>query len=251
MHFAVLAAGQGSRLSSGVAGVPKPLATVGGDAIVKHLLDAFAGRDCTSASIVTNAEQPQVAEFIRSIAGNYPFPVRVAERCTDSPLQTLCELLDLVPAGRVTVTTVDTYFATEAMRGFCDAFNADVMALLGVTSTIDDESPLYIETDANMRVRTVGTEHSSLVSAGVYGLSEAARKLASECYARGCRRLREFQTLLVESQAPVIAYDMGEVYDIDRPQDLSAARAFHDRTTKPCRYMGCYNDRSSNKKQKS
>ena len=228
MHYAILAAGEGSRLGSVSA---KPLVTINGKTLSQRMLDIIAQRsDVESVTIITNSEKPEIEAHLRTL--KYPFELNIISAHTPSAAHSLAEVVRNIPRGEKLVgLTVDTVFVTKEFHEYLDAFAAmeDHDVLMGVTRFVDDEKPLYVEVAPDMRIKAFGdfpTEAAEHVSAGIYGLGPAARDVIDLSMAIGVNGLREFQRALLLRDLDVRAHEMGKVFDVDRPHDLIEAREF-------------------------
>ena len=62
MNYAIIAAGEGSRLQQEGVALPKPLVTLGGTPMIKRLIDIFMDCEPESLSIIVNEQRTQVRE---------------------------------------------------------------------------------------------------------------------------------------------------------------------------------------------
>lgn len=211
MNYIILAAGQGSRLKD-VA--PKPLAEIEGKTLLRRILDIID--DDAHVTVVANADIPE-------IAASLPPMVKAFEVKTPSAAHSLAAP-GLFSAPAIAIT-VDSFFTKEAFDAFRAAFEATrADALMGVTSYIDDESPLYVEVTDGQITAFSDFPGSNLISAGVYGLSPKALAVIPEAIAKGVNGLREIQRALLLKNLIIKPFDMGVVIDVDRPEDLENAR---------------------------
>jgi hypothetical protein len=99
---------------------------------------------------------------------------------------------------------------------------------MGVTDYIDDERPLYVSTDAALRITdfTDTSEHPHFISAGIYGLTSQCFTTLERCIARGEQRLRNFQRALVADGLHLQAWPFTKVLDIDHVADIRKAEQF-------------------------
>ena len=97
--------------------------------------------------------------------------------------------------------------------------------LMGVTSFIDDEKPLYVDVDDDMMIRGFLDEKAScrFVSAGIYALKAPAIEILKDCVKSGQTRMSYFQRQLLESGLHLKAFDMGQVIDVDHVSDIAKA----------------------------
>lgn len=226
MHYAILAAGNGSRLGSIAA---KPLVTIGGETLVSRMLGVIAARpDVDSVSVITNSRLPEIERRLRSLS--LPFDLCVIPAETLSAAHSLQKVMAHIPRGeKVVALTVDTVFSPEDFNEYVNEFNlmTDADALMAVTRYVDDEEPMFVEADDSAHIRAFADFPSGAaeyVSAGIYGLTEAAREVLDRGIRCGVNGLREFQRSLLLSGLNVRAMEFGTVIDVDRPHDLDQAR---------------------------
>lgn len=221
MHYAVIAAGKGSRLAG--AGV-KPLVKPAGETLAERILRIVCARpDAESVTIVTNSSTPEVGGHVRSL-GLTPQPLVIE---ADTP-GAMCSLALAVKEPRCVALTVDTVFSPGRFSDFVDAFaTGGSDSLMGVSDFIDDEKPLFVKTDTAGRICDFSdTPGAPLVSAGIYGLGPKALSVLRQCRQNGLTCLREFQRQLLTRGVDVAAFNMGKVIDVDRPHDVDTAREF-------------------------
>lgn len=97
----------------------------------------------------------------------------------------------LRPHGRFILTTVDTIFREPDFRRYTEAFeNApdDIDGMMAVTSHIDDEKPLYVETDGDMGITAfIDTPGTGLnMCQAAYTGWDAKPWMSSTVRERGC-----------------------------------------------------------------
>ncbi len=153
MHYAIIAAGEGSRLAQEGVELPKPLVRLNGKPMVKRLIDIMMDCNAESLSIIVNEQMTQVREYIESL--ELPVPMHLVVKSTPSSMHSFYEVTRNFPArGKFILTTVDTIFLEDDFRRYVSAFEANDSAdgFMGVTDFIDDEKPLYIDTDDDMDI---------------------------------------------------------------------------------------------------
>jgi NDP-sugar pyrophosphorylase family protein len=230
MHGLILAGGEGSRLAAEGVEVPKPLLEVGGEPLAVRLLGTLAGLGCETLTCMVRADATGVRETLAARRFGPPLAVRPCR--TPSSLHTLAAGLRVVSPGLVFCTMVDTIMRARDWRALYDATarqlarGADLV--LAVTPYVDDESPLYVATDAAGVVSAVGSQPVGppQVTGGVYGLSGAARRAATEAVDGGVERMRGFLTWLVARGARIRAVGVPRIIDLDHESDLRLANAW-------------------------
>ena len=130
-------------------------------------------------------------------------------------------------SNRFCVTTVDTVFSESRFRAMMDEFaRTPYDGLMGVTSFVDDEKPLYVDVDGEMMIQGFLDEMAvpRYVSAGIYALKASAFDVLKECLGSGQTRMRYFQRQLLKSGLRLKAFDMGQVVDVDYISDVVKAQ---------------------------
>ena len=233
MNFGIIAAGEGSRLAQEGVEYPKPLVRLGGEPMIGRLLRIFDSLGAEQVSVITNEKMPEVAEYVRDVAPSLGARVELIVKSTPSSMHSFYEISrTLRSKGRFIVTTVDTIFDEADFHRYAETFAsapADVDGVMAVTSYIDDEKPLYVETDAAMDIlafRDSAWEEARYVSGGIYGLDSQAIDVLEDCMAQGVSRMRNFQRALVAAGLHLKACDMGKIMDVDHASDIAKAEAF-------------------------
>lgn len=232
MNFAIIAAGEGSRLVQEGVAVPKPLVDLDGRPMIGRLMDIFESCGAESISVIVNEQMTQVRTYIEERRRTSKTPVRLTVKTTPSSMHSFYEVSRNFPAGsKFILTTVDTIFREEDFRRYADAFAADntMDGYMAVTDFIDDEKPLYIDVDAADTITAFRDEPwpgVRYISGGIYGLTMLAIDILEECMARGVSRMRNYQRALVAAGLNLRAYPFGKIVDVDHAGDIDTARAF-------------------------
>jgi len=247
MHYAIIAAGEGSRLRDEGILLPKPLVPIGGQAMVDRLMDIMIRCGAESISVICNSWMTQVREHLESYRDSHPgLVLNLIVESTPSSMHSLARLSEVIPEGKVCVTTVDTIFHEREFAAFVQAFERCQGGLFAVTPFVDDERPLWVACSKEGEERIGGrvcpviegffddeAEMSDdvwhFVSGGIYGLETAtAWPVLRQCLAEGQSRMRNFQRALVRAGVPLLAYLFGKIMDIDHADDLQQAEAWLD-----------------------
>jgi len=230
MHYAIIAAGEGSRLAQEGIELPKPLVRLNGKPMVKRLIDIMMDCNAESLSIIVNEQMTQVREYIESL--ELPVPLHLVVKSTPSSMHSFYEVTRDFPArGKFILTTVDTIFFEDDFRRYVNAFEKDVNAdgFMGVTNFIDDEKPLYIDTDDDMNIlayRDSPWDEVKYISGGIYGLTPPCLRVLEKCMADGVSRMRNYQRALVADGMALKAFRFGKVIDVDHAGDIATAEQF-------------------------
>lgn len=229
MHFAIIAAGEGSRLAQEGVALPKPLVELNGCPMIRRLIDIFLGCGAESISIIVNEEMTAVKEYVQSLS--LPVPLHLTVKSTPSSMHSFYEVSRTFESGKFILTTVDTIFRPDEFARYVAAFDADDKAdgFMAVTSFIDDEKPLYINVDENMRITAFLDKMQpgiKFISGGIYGLTPPALKVLEDCMKKGVSRMRNYQRALVEAGLNLRAYPFRKIVDVDHQADIATAEAF-------------------------
>ena len=225
MRFGIIAAGEGSRLALEGSGQPKPLVRIGGVPMIERLARIFMNCGAQSIAVIVNDRNPETAAYVRQMAANMPIDLVV--KSTPTPMHSLMELAPYLGRDRFCVTTVDTVFRENELADMMKAFESTSYdGLMGVTSLIDDEKPLYVDTDSDMLIHGFLDDQGGcrFVSAGIYALKAQALDVLAQCLESGQTRMRSFQRRLLEVGMRLKAFDMGRVIDVDHVADIEKAQ---------------------------
>ena len=228
MKFAILAAGEGSRLVNDGVRTPKPLICLNGEPMITRLIRIFAANDASSVSVIVNAEMTDVYQSL--LQTSYPVPIQIVCKSTPSSMHSFYELSTTLGIDSFCLTTVDTIFREDEFAAFIQAFHhCPAEGLLAVTDYVDDEKPLYVETDEQGVIQGFHDEATSecrYVSGGIYCLKNSSLPLLKTSVEAGMSRMRNYQRLLVKSGLKLQAWPFSKIIDVDRPDDIRQAELF-------------------------
>ena len=221
MHFGIISAGEGSRLASEGFSQPKPLVPICGTPMIERLIGIMKGCGADGIAVIVNGENPETVSLLREL------PVDLVVKKTPTPMHSMMELAPYLGSDRFCVTTVDTVFSENRFRTMMDEFSKSRLdGMMGVTSLIDDEKPLYVGVDSEMMITGFHDSQDSCryVSAGIYALNNKALDVLKGCLESGQTRMRYFQRQLLEAGMRLKAFDMGQVVDVDHVSDVARAQ---------------------------
>jgi len=229
MNYAIIAAGEGSRLAQEGVAKPKPLVDICGEPMIGRLINLFCRCNAESISIIVNEHMTEVREYIESLS--LDIPLNLVVKTTPSSMHSFFELSRVIPKGRFCLTTVDTIFREQDFRPYIEAMEADERydGMMAVTDYIDDEKPLYVQTDDDLNITAFRDERydgAKYISGGIYALNEKAIDVLADCMERGVARMRNFQRSLVDAGLRLKAYPMGKILDVDHAGDIEKAENF-------------------------
>jgi NDP-sugar pyrophosphorylase family protein len=229
MNYAIIAAGEGSRLAQEGIAKPKPLVELQGEPMIGRLINIMLRCNAESISIIVNEHMTEVREYLQAL--ELPVPLNLVVKTTPSSMHSLWHLSRVIPEGKFCLTTVDTIFREEDFKGYIDAFEADDEddGMWAVTPFVDDEKPLWVDVDEQMTItafRDKRWDGARYVSGGVYAMTDGAFEVLERCIEQGVSRMRNFQRALVESGRRLKAYSIDKIVDVDHAGDIATAEAF-------------------------
>lgn len=230
MNYAIIAAGEGSRLAQEGVSLPKPLVRLNGEPMLRRLIGIMMECNPESLSIIVNEQMTEVREFVESL--QLPVPLHLVVKSTPSSMHSFWEVSRAFPStGKFVLTTVDTIFREDEFRDYVKAFEEsdDADGYMAVTSFIDDEKPLYIDVDDGMWItafRDAPFDGVRYISGGIYGLTPPALDVLGHCMKEGVSRMRNYQRALVEAGLKLRAYPFRKIVDVDHAGDIATAEAF-------------------------
>ena len=227
MNYAIIAAGEGSRLRNEGLNVPKPIVEVMGEPLIVRMIRILEQNHADSISIIINENMAEVRRVIDRLGVSCE--LTVVESSTESSMHSFYELTKVMKPGPFCLATVDTVFREEEFAEFVEAFETDKESdgLMLVTPFVDDEKPLYVETDDDMTITGFHDDCNSrtrYVSGGVYALRDNAIDVLHDCIDNGVKRMRNYQRSLLIAGLRLKAYAVDKVVDIDHVGDIDVAQ---------------------------
>lgn len=222
MTFAILAAGEGSRLEHEGVREPKPLIRIGGECLIDRLIRIFLSCGADRICVVVNSRRPEVKAHLESL--RCP-ELHIVVADTPSSMHSLRALVPVLGDEPFVLTTVDTVFREEDFRRYLSEGD------FAVTPWVDDEKPLWIDTDADGFITAFRDEGPCpYVSGGIYRLTSPMMQVLGQCIERGEARMRNFQRALLAAGFRLRAFPMERILDIDHRADIVKAESFlsHD-----------------------
>lgn len=228
MNYAIIAAGEGSRLVQEGVTLPKPLVKLNGVEMIRRLIDIFLKNNASSITIIVNEEMTQVQDYLTNLELGIPFNVVI--KSTPSSMHSFFELRDFLRDGKFCLTTVDTIFKEDEFSEYIQTFinDSDSDGMMAVTDFIDDEKPLYVDVNDRMAIKGFldHSDNCKYISGGIYGLTPKAIDTLEACLNSGQARMRNFQRQLVADNLQLKAYPFEKIVDVDHAGDIVKAEKF-------------------------
>lgn len=230
MKYAIIAAGEGSRLQQEGVNLPKPLVRIGGESMIDRLIHIFRNNGAEEICIIVNTLHPQTYEHLRSLqAEGKADDLRIVVKSTPSSMHSFAELAPYLTDAPFCLTTVDTIFREEEFSRYISHFlQSEADGCMAVTDFIDDEKPLYVGTDDALRITGFHDQNEGdrYISGGIYCLRPVALDTLQRCMESGQSRMRNFQRALVADGLKLEACPFSKILDVDHADDILKAEAF-------------------------
>ena len=229
-QFAIIAAGEGRRLSEEGVAQPKALVSLCGEPLLTRLVRIFQACDAERIVIIVNDLNPLAAQHVRQLMAEPGGDViHLVVQTTPSSMHSFFALVDHLTDAPFCLTTVDTIFTEADFKAYLDYFaKSEADGVMAVTDYIDDEKPLYVATTDDLSITgfldTPADCH--YISGGIYGLTAPALTTLRRCMAEGQSRMRNYQRGLITDGLCLKAYPFSKILDVDHASDIEKAEAF-------------------------
>ena len=230
MKFAIIAAGEGSRLQQEGVALPKPLVNIHGEAMIDRLLRIFRENGAKEIVLIVNTLNPMTEQHIlRLKEEGKANDVKMVVKSTPSSMHSFAELAPYLSDDMFCLTTVDTIFREAEFKSYISKCKqSEYDGCMAVTDYVDDEKPLYVATDSDLNI--VGfhdqNEGDKYISGGIYCLRPNALKTLDRCMKEGQSRMRNFQRALVVDGLKLKACPFSKILDVDHAEDIAKAEVF-------------------------
>ena len=246
MKFAIISAGEGSRLSQEGIQVPKPLVRLNGEAMIDRLIRIFTDCEAEEVVVIVNNLTSLVQEHLNRMDSKVP--LKVVVKTTPSSMHSFYELSPYLGEGKFCLTTFDTVFREDEFKDYIEEYrSSDYDGMMAVTDFIDDEKPLYVSTNKKLDITGFHDSmedfyHSEaflnfqaecrFISGGIYCLDGKSIQTLHRCMEQGMSRMRNFQRQLVADGLRLKARPFSKILDVDHASDIVKAEEFLISSTK-------------------
>ena len=120
MNYAIIAAGEGSRLAKEGVQAPKPLVSIHGEHLIDRLIRIFMANDAEQIAIICNNLRPEVEQYLARLRqqglDGMTLPLHYIVQTTPSSMHSFYALSQTMPRAPFVLTTVDTLFREDEFR---------------------------------------------------------------------------------------------------------------------------------------
>ena len=229
-QFAIIAAGEGRRLSEEGIAQPKALVRLNGEPLLTRLVRIFNACGAERIVIIVNDLNPLAEQHVRKLMAQPGGEnIHLVVQTTPSSMHSFFALSQHLEDEPFCLTTVDTIFRESDFRAYLDYFtHSEADGVMGVTDYIDDEKPLYVATNEDFDVTAFLDASTSckFISGGIYGLTAPALRTLQRCMAEGQSRMRNYQRGLIADGLRLKAFPFSKILDVDHASDIAKAERF-------------------------
>lgn len=228
MNFAIIAAGDGSRLKNEGVTVQKPLVKINGSPMIYTIINSAINSGATSISIIINEYSIELKEYLNSL--NFSIPINIVQKTTPSSMHSLFELAGYLDRHPFFLVTADTVYREDEFLNYVDYCKANTCfdAILAVTEFVDDEKPLSVKLDANNKILrfedSIG--NNQFITGGLYYFRSDIFSEMEYALENKITRLRNFLRLLLDKEHQIYAFPFSKMIDVDHAEDIKKAEAF-------------------------
>ena len=164
----IIAAGEGSRLRQAGYTVPKPLVPVAGMPLIERVIGNFLAAGIKSLVIIFNEEGRECERWVRSRFADVD--IEIVIKTTASSLESFLTVAERIKAGPALISTVDAWCSPNDFKAFVEEAvrRPPEATVLAVTPFVADERPLWALLDQSGRVKSLGGDTGTMVTAGMY-----------------------------------------------------------------------------------
>jgi NDP-sugar pyrophosphorylase family protein len=222
----IIAAGEGSRLKIDGVKVNKPLVPIAGLPLIGHTLRQFAEMGVRRVVIIFNESERDCADWVRAHFSH--LELEILAKSTRSSFESFWRVGRALGPGRHLICTVDSICSPADWRSMiASTADSERDVLLGVTSFVHDEKPLWVRTEPDsFKITEIGGASKHFATAGFYNVGDAIFQRELE---GGISSLRVFLGKLLQEGFPFRAVPLADVIDVDTAEDINLAESFLSR----------------------
>lgn len=219
----IIAAGKGSRLRLDGIEVHKPMVPICGFPLIGHTLRQLIGAGIRRVVIIFNEAEQDCAAWVRKHFA--ALDLEILLKSTHSSFESFWRVGRALGAGRHLICAVDSICAPADWRKMISSkAGSSREMVLGVTSFIHDEKPLWVRTEpGSLKIAELGGPGEEYATAGFYNV---AAEIFERELAYDISSLRIFLKRLLEEGFSATAVRLADVIDVDTAEDVRMAERF-------------------------
>lgn len=220
----IIAAGDGSRFKKSGVFMHKPLIPVAGLPLIGHALKNMESLGVQKVVIIFNESE---TDCVRWVEQNFPrLEFQFIVKSTRSSYESFCLVGEKLGPGRHLISTVDAFCLVKDLKKMWMDIDPESV-ILGVTSFVDDEKPLWVQIEKKTgRIRDLGGPSGQYATAGLYYVPDGIFKKHPDA---PMASLRWYLKWLLEEGIPFYGARLTKVVDVDMPKDVKEAEKLYQR----------------------
>ena len=219
----IIAAGKGSRLRLDGIEVHKPMVPICGFPLIGHTLRQLIRAGIRRVVIIFNEAEQDCAAWVQKHFA--ALDLEILLKSTHSSFESFWRVGRALGAGRHLICAVDSICAPADWRKMISSkAGSSREMVLGVTSFIHDEKPLWVRTEpGSLKIAELGGPGEQYATAGFYNV---AAEIFERELAHDISSLRIFLKRLLEEGFSATAVRLADVIDVDTAEDVRMAERF-------------------------
>ncbi len=230
MKLGIIAAGESSRMFAEGVTEPKPLVKINGVPVIERIIIAALNNGITDICCIVNERFGGLRDFLLARDFGPEIQLTLISRSTPSSMHSLFALASLLHDGPFLLATADTVFLEDEFRRFVGFTETEISAdgILAITRFIDDEHPLCVDVDEQMRIIRLSDTKQGFewATGGLYYFSPRIFDVMEDALRSGNKRLRNFLRLLIGLDFQLYGYPFSKMIDVDHATDIAVAEQF-------------------------
>ncbi len=227
MKLGIIAAGEGSRLRQEGIAIPKPLLPIGGVPMIERIIRAAIRYGIREMFCVVNDQILPECSYLPHAYQKGDVRLVLLVQSTPSSLHSFAVLAPLLKGENFCLATSDAVFPEEQFGRFLIQARSQLPGdgLLAITRYVDDERPLYVQMEGQMRITGLNdrSNRPEWVTGGLYAFSSGVLDVVDSAIQAGTQRLRNFLRLLLAQQFQLFGFPFSKIVDVDHLSDIKAA----------------------------
>lgn len=230
MKYIILAGGKGSRLSKEGQAVSKPMTPIFNKPMIGRLIELLKVCKAEEILVVINKDLTDALQYLRLLSLTSSTILKIISVPSINNFFSLRQGYKALQ-GKFIAITVDSILPTTEFLDFVsESEKLDNQGILmGITSFVDDESPLYVNVENGVITdyHYGGEPFPSgvFVSAGVYAFSTDIMDMV--CKIKEPQSLNEMQKILANNKIfKVLPFEFSKAMDVDHLSDIAKAENF-------------------------
>jgi NDP-sugar pyrophosphorylase family protein len=235
MTFAIIAAGEGSRLKTEGVTVSKPLVQLQGIPMIERIIGMAVRNGADKFCCIINEDSTDLREYF--ISREFDIPVKIIVKSTPSSMHSLFALAPLLKDDPFCLMTADAVFREAEFQKYLvyASGNTKSDGVLAVTEFIDDEKPLYVQMNEHNQILKFEDQKAGLkwATGGIYYFSPRVFDVMDGALGRRMNRLRNFLRYLLECGYALHGFPFSKIVDVDHVGDIAVAERFLEEQEAP------------------